>query len=107
MIRVAVVPRARQNLYGMLVKREVALRRQKTGTLHRWASKQKGEEKWHHTQYPGWIRFQKCIGGSVVALVQARNAGEEWQLLSSFIGFLDRHFRESIANINICYEIVE
>ena len=107
MIRVTVVPRARENLYGMLVKKEVSLRRQNTGTLHRSALKKKGEERWHHTQSPGWIRLEKCIGGSIAALVQARNAGEEWQLLSSFIGFLDRHFRESIAGISISYEMAE
>lgn len=107
MIRVTVIPRGRENLYGCLVKREVALRRQNSGTLHRWTSKKKGEEKWQHTQYPGWIRFQKCLGGTLVALVQARKPGEEWQLLSSFVGFLDRHFRASLASISITYETAE
>ena len=41
----------------------------------------------------------------MVALVQAKNADEEWRLLTSFIGFLDRHFRDSIANINLSYDL--
>jgi len=107
MIRVTVTPRQRENLYGMFVGKETSLRQRNTGTLHRSASKKKDEEKWSHESYPGWIRFQRCLGGSVVALVQSRNAGEEWQLLSSFIGFLDRHFRDYISTIGITYELAE
>jgi len=105
MIRVTVTPRGKENLYGMLVKKEVTLRRANTGTLHRRAAKKRREEKWQHEKYPGWVRFQKCLGGSIVGLVRARNPGDEWQLLSSFISFLDRHFRDSISNINITYEL--
>lgn len=40
----------------------------------------------------------------MVAEVKARNAKDEWQLLSSFIGFLDRHFREELASITLTYD---
>jgi len=35
MIRVTVVPKSRENLYGLLVKKEIALRKRNQGTLHR------------------------------------------------------------------------
>lgn len=103
MIIVTVTPRNRENLYGMLVRKEVRLRRQKKGTLHRWAAKKKNQERWVHNQYKGWINFQKCLGGVTVAIVQSKTTDAEWQLLSSFVGFLDRNFRDSIASINLSY----
>jgi hypothetical protein len=39
-----------------------------------------------------------------VALVQSKTPDQEWQLLTSFIGFLDRHFRSFISSITINYE---
>jgi hypothetical protein len=89
-----------------MVKKEIALCRQNQGTLHRSGSKKRGQDRWVHNKYNGWIRFQKCFGGIVVALVQAKNNDDEGQLLTSFVGFLDRHFRDSISNINISYEAI-
>ena len=103
MITVTVTPRDRANLYGLLIKKEVSLRKSKKGTLHRASSKQKDREKWVHSQYHGWINLQKCLGGVTVAIVQSKSPASEWQLLSSFVGFLDRHFRDEIASINLTY----
>lgn len=105
MIKVAVIPQHKANIYSLLVQKELSLRKANQGTLHRSGGKKKNEDKWVHNTYHGWIRFQHCLGGTMVALVQAKNADEEWQLLTSFIGFLDRHFRDSIANINLSYDL--
>lgn len=104
MIKVTITPKTRENIYGLLVKKELALRNANRGTLHRTGTKKSGEDKWLHSSYPGWVRFQKCLGGVTVALVQSKNSEHEWQLLSSFIGFLDRHFREQINSITLNYE---
>lgn len=104
MIKITITPRAGENIYGLLVKKELSLRSKNQGTLHRAGGKKSGEDKWKHSSYPGWVRFQKCLGGVSVALVQARNPDEEWQLLQSFIGFLHRHFRDSISSITLTYE---
>ena len=104
MIQVTITPNAEPNLYGALIGKERDLRRHKKGTLHRHGAKKKNEEKWVHISYPGWVRFQKCLGGVIVAQVGSRNEDAEWQLLSSFIGFLDRHFREDILTIAISYD---
>jgi hypothetical protein len=103
MIIVTVTPRDRENLYGLLIKKEVALRNSNRGTLHRASSKRRNQEKWVHNQFNGWINLQKCLGGVTVALVQSKSPDSECQLLSSFVGFLHRHFREEIASINLSY----
>lgn len=105
MIRIAVTPRGKQNIYGLLVQKELALRKKNQGTLHRIGKKKSGEEKWIHNTKKGWIRFQKCLDGMLVATVQSQDANAEWELLNSFIGFLDRHFRAEISNINLSYEL--
>jgi hypothetical protein len=103
MIRLTVVPRSRVNLLGLLVRKEVELRRRRRGTLHRSGPKKPGREKWTHTSYPGWLSLQGGDGGSLAATVHSRAADSEWKLLTSLIGFLDRHFREEIASVTISY----
>ena len=103
MIIVTVTPRDRENLYGLLIKKEVALRMSNKGTLHRSSAKKKNQEKWVHSQFKGWINLQKCLGGVTLAIVQSKSADLEWQLLSSFVGFLNRHFRDEIASINLSF----
>jgi len=103
-IRITVTPKEGANIYSLLVKKEVELRRKNMGTLHRAGGKKRGEDKWNHESYPGWVRFQECLGGMAVALVQSKTPDQEWQLLTSFIGFLDRHFRSSISSVTINYE---
>ena len=104
MIRITVTPKESTNIYSLLVKKEVELRRRNMGTLHRAGVKKRGEDRWTHESYAGWIRFQECLGGMAVALVQSKTPDQEWQLLTSFIGFLDCHFRSFISSITINYE---
>jgi hypothetical protein len=103
MIRLTVTPGSGENLYAMLVTEEIGLRRKGTGTLHRSGAKGKDRDKWVHSSYKGWVRFQRGLGGILVALVQSKSPEDEWMLLSSFVGFLDRHFRASISSINLVY----
>lgn len=103
MITLTVAPRYEEDLYAMLVKREVELRRNKQGTLHRHGARQRGRDKWMHKAYKGRITFQRGLGGVLVAVVESPLERDEWQLLTSFIGFLHRHLRESISNISLTY----
>jgi hypothetical protein len=104
MIRLTVIPRERVKLYNLLTKKEVALRKKNQGTLHRAGGKKAGTERWKHASYAGSISLQRCIGGTLAAVVQSKARQEEWQLLTSFVGFLDRNFRDRIATITICYD---
>src|SRR5512143_718869 len=89
MIRLTVTPRNGKNLYGLLVAKEIELRRKGKGTLHRAGPKAKNYDKGLHSSYKGWVRFQPGLGGVLVALVQSKSPADEWMLLSSFVGFLD------------------
>jgi len=104
MIRLTITPKTGESVYSLLIKKELALRRKNQGTLHASGPRRKKREKWSHTTYKGWIQFQDCLGGVVVAEVKSRDAESEWQLLSSFIGFLDRHFRAELLSITLMYD---
>ena len=104
MIKVTVTPKTGEDIYALLTSKERELRKRNQGTLHRGGAKRKDREKWVHSSYYGWIQFQRCLGGVTVALVQSKNADGEWQLLTSFIGFLDRHFRNKLVSISLNYD---
>ena len=104
MIRLTAMPRSRGNLYGLLIAKEIELRRKGRGTLHRSGPKRRGREKWTHTTYPGWITLQREVDGALAATVHSKAADSEWKLLTSVIGFLDRHFREDLSSVTISYE---
>lgn len=103
MITVTITPQNTENIYSLLKKKELALRRKNQGTLHASGTRRVGKEKWSHSTYKGWVQFQQCLGGVLVAQVQSRDSDSEWQLLTSFVGFLDRHFRKSISSISLNY----
>jgi stalled ribosome alternative rescue factor ArfA len=104
MIRLTVIPRLRDNLFRLLVAKEIELRRKGRGTLHRSGAKKRGREKWTHASYPGWIDLKSAADGALALTVHSRAADTEWQLLRSLIGFLDRHFREKITSVTINYD---
>src|SRR2546428_14174710 len=103
MIRLTVIPREGANLYNLLTRKEIALRRKNQGTLHRSGGKKAGTEMWKHSSYQGWITLQRCIGGTLAAVVHLKGPDTEWLLLESLVGFLDRHFRDQIASVTISY----
>ncbi len=108
MITITITPRYEEdNLYRLLVQKELELRRNGRGTLHRHGPKKKNQEKWIHASYRGWINFQKALGGTVVAVTQPKDGENEWQLLTSFVGFLYRHFGKYIASVNLSFEATD
>ncbi len=62
-----------------------------------------GKHRWKHAKYPGWITWDQSKGGILVAEVKSKRPGSEWQLLQSFIGYLDRHIGEYLDAISIRY----
>lgn len=103
MVTLTVAPRNGENLYGLLVAKEIELRRNRMGTLHRKGKKRRGHEVWEHKSYTGTVRFERTIGGTVAAAVQSSQERDEWQLLTSFIGFIHRHFAEHVGSILLTY----
>lgn len=107
MIRVTVTPKGDYDVFSLLTRKELDLKRKKQGTLHRHGRRKAGRVKWIHASYPGWIQLHRSIGGIAVALVQSKTQDGGNLLLSSFIGFLDRHFSTYLATINISYDVHE
>ena len=94
-----VVPRRgnKKTLKTLLIQKERDLRGTRT-TFHR----QRAGRLWHST-YPGWINWDEASGGILVAEIQSRVKDGEWQLLQAFVGYLDRHLRDSIESLTIIY----
>ncbi|MBV6501093.1 MAG: hypothetical protein CJBNEKGG_03589 [Prosthecobacter sp.] len=102
MITLTINPRTGEDVYSLLTQKEKSLRGGRT-TLVRHGPKRKDKEKWVHSTYKGWIQFQRCLGGVVVAQVKSRDPESTWQLLSAFIGYINRHFRTQITGIHLQY----
>ncbi|MGC9071007.1 MAG: hypothetical protein ACP5IO_06860 [Elusimicrobiales bacterium] len=63
----------------------------------------KKKNKWTHVRYPGWINLSFSKGEILVVKVQSKKVDQEWQLLSAFIGYLDRYFKDTVSSISIFY----
>lgn len=107
MIIVTAIPLEGEDLYTLLVEKERTLRQEKQGTLHRRGPRKRGQDRWVHVRYKGSIKLQKGLGGIVIAEVRSGSPSTEWQLLSSFVGFLIRHLREEISTITMSLATVE
>ena len=106
MIIITITPRDGSDIFSLLVRKEMALRGSNT-TFSRYGKKVKDKAKWVHSKHKGWINFQRCLGGVVVAQVKSRDPESTWALLTSFIGYVDRHFRGSVAAISLQYGVEE
>ncbi len=94
-----VVPRtnAKKKLKTLLNEKERELRGPRTTFRRQRAG------RWVHTRYPGWITWGESVGGILLAEVQSKKTDQEWRLLSAFVGYLDRHFADSIESLTIIY----
>src|SRR5262245_320139 len=100
---VEIVPRARTRLYGMLVAKEAAIRQGGRGTYVRVGRKRKDAARWKHRNYRGSVDLKRGDSEVVTAQVRAANPEDERKLLSSFLGFVDRHSGDQVATITIHY----
>lgn len=96
---VQVIPRrdAKKHLKTLLNEKERELRGPKTTLVRQKAG------RWAHKSYPGWINWDQSAGGLIVAEVQSKVEQSEWQLLLSFVGYLDRHLGHAIESVTIIY----
>ncbi len=105
MIKIVITPCEPINLFKQLSERRSAV---ESNPSHSFDLDERGApqggEKWkHRTINHNYIKLAPTLGGFVVALVHTADENEQWQLLNSFLGFLDRHFRGEINNIMISY----
>lgn len=97
-----VVPGKGIRLFECMVKKEAELARKERGTFFRTGVKQRGRATWSHVTYKGRVMIERSSGEVVtVEMKSLSEAGDQWQLLHAFVGFMDRHFGKSIKAINI------
>lgn len=96
---VSVVPieNDKPTLGTLLIETERRLRRRGTTLLRQ------GNRRLVHAKYPGRITWDLTKGGILVAEIRSKKGQSEWQLLQSFVGYLDRHLGEYIDTISIRY----
>jgi hypothetical protein len=95
---VQVVPRlnSEESLKSMMKAKERALR---GGTT---AFRRKREGQWVHVKYKGVVKWEQVTGGIVIAEIRASEE-DDWQLMRAFVGYLDRHFGDTIESMTIHY----
>jgi hypothetical protein len=100
---VEIVPRRRIPLYGTLVAKEEAIHKGGRGTYVRVGRKQRDAARWKHKNYRGSVALKRGEAEVVTAQVRASSPEDERKLLSSFLGFVDRHSGDQVATITIHY----
>ncbi len=98
---VQIVPRGKVRLFGAIVKKEADIRKNDRGTFYRAGRKRQNEATWSHKRYKGSVSLKHGDGETVTARV--RSPDQEWQMLSAFLGWLNRHFGDQVTAVNIQY----
>jgi hypothetical protein len=100
---VEIVPRARARLFGTLIAKEAAIRRNGRGTYMRVGRKSASSARWRHKKYGGSVALARDASERITARIRAAPPENERRLLSSFLGFVDRHSDDQVATITIHY----
>lgn len=100
---VEIVPRNRTRLYGALVAKESAIRQRGRGTYMRVGARSQRSVRWKHKMYRGSVQLSRGQAEVVTAKVRAPTPEEERRLLSSFLGFVDRHSGDHVDTVTIQY----
>jgi hypothetical protein len=100
---VQIVPRQRRQLYGALVAKEAAIRKNGRGTYIRVGRSTRTATRWKHKLYKGSVQLARGDAEVVTAKVRATTPEDERKLLSSFLGFVDRHSGDHVDTITIQY----
>jgi len=98
-----IFPSDRTHLYGAMIKKQAEIRRSGRGTFSRARAGKRGAARWTHIRYKGSINLEPGPSQAVAAVIRSPDRGDEARLLSSFLGWLDRHFGEHLAAVNIKY----
>ena len=100
---VEIIPCEGARLYGTLVAKEAAIRKNGRGTYVRVGRKTFGSARWKHKKYRGSVLLKRGLSELVTAKIRAATPDDERKLLSSFLGFVDRHSEDQVATITIHY----
>jgi hypothetical protein len=98
---VQIVPRGKVRLFGAIVRKEADIRKNARGTFYRAGRKTQHAAKWNHKRYHGSVSLRH--GNDETVTAQVRSPDQEWQMLSAFLGWLNRHFGDQVTAVNIQY----
>ena len=98
-----VISRDGARLYGAMIRKQAEIRRKGRGTFLRARARKRAAARWTHVRYKGSISFEPSPSDAVKVAIQSPDHGDEARLLSSFLGWLDRHFGKQLSSIRIEY----
>jgi hypothetical protein len=99
-----IVPRRGTGLFGAMVKKQAEIHKNGRGTFVRGRAKTRNAAHWTHVRYKGSLDFKPGEADAVSVRIKSTDHGDEARLLSSFLGWLDRHFGDQLASVNIQYQ---
>jgi len=98
-----IFPSDRTRLYTAMVRKQAEIRRSGRGTFSRASARRRNASRWTHIRYKGSINLEPSPSEGVAAVISSPDRGDEARLLSSFLGWLDRHFGDHLSAVNITY----
>jgi len=99
-----IVPRGHSSLYGAMIKKQADIRKAGRGTFVRAGASRRKAARWTHVRYKGSLKLTPGASEAVDVAIRSPERGDEARLLSSFLGWLDRHFGDRLASVNIEYQ---
>src|ERR1700752_5240872 len=96
-----IVPLKGKRLYGAMVKKQADIRRSGRGTFSRVGARRRNASRWSHVRSKGSISLEAGMSDAVYVEIKSPEKGDEARLLSSFLGWLDRHFGNEVSSVNI------
>ena len=98
-----IVPRDGTRLYGAMIKKQAEIRKSGRGTFSRAGARKRNAARWTHVRYKGSVDLEPGLSDAVEVAIKSPERGDEARLLSSFLGWLDRHFGEHLSSVKIEY----
>jgi len=85
------------NFLSLVKQKQRELKQKKRGTFFPASA-----NRWKHVSHAGYINFIRAH--KHVSLFEVISKSEkDWQILHSFLGFLDRHFHDEMESVKILY----
>ena len=80
--------------------RQILVKAMRDGDLKTFTAQDRGR-KITHVRYPGWMKWTQAHGVILCEIRSPKKPGEEWQLLSAFVGRLAHRFADQVQSIQI------
>ena len=87
------------NFLSLVKQKQRELKQKKRGTFY-----PVNPNRWKHVSHNGYINLLKGHKHiTIFEVISKSESGKDWQILHSFLGFLDRHFHETMESVTVLY----